>query len=140
MFEGTVTVRFSAGHRLLKHGGKCRYPHGHSYRVEIGLRAVEIGQHDWIEDFGQAKDIARRVIEESFDHAFILDSRDTELIEALKRVDPVKLHILDKRAPTAERIAQELHNLLKEELPSIFRVDVWETELQRGSFVEGDGA
>ena len=138
MFEGTVTVRFSAGHRLLHHGGKCRYPHGHSYRVEITLRAAEIGQEDWIEDFGRAKDIAGKLITETVDHAFILDSRDTELIGALKQVHPVRLHILDEKAPTAERIAEDLHHLLKQSLPNIYRIDVWETDLQRGSFIESD--
>jgi 6-pyruvoyltetrahydropterin/6-carboxytetrahydropterin synthase len=39
--QRTATVRkcftFDAAHQLPNHGGKCRHPHGHTYKVEVAL-------------------------------------------------------------------------------------------------------
>lgn len=135
MFEATIFSRFSAGHRLLNHAGKCRFPHGHSYGVEVSVKATNIGDTDWIEDFSVLKDVTRRIIEDHLDHAFILDSRDTSLIQALEGIEPVKLYILEQKAPTAERIAEALLHLIQEEVPIVCRVRVWETEVQNAAFI-----
>jgi 6-pyruvoyltetrahydropterin/6-carboxytetrahydropterin synthase len=34
----TKSFRFEAAHHLPGHRGKCAYPHGHSYRLEVSLR------------------------------------------------------------------------------------------------------
>jgi len=130
MFRARVRLRFSAGHRLLSHPGKCRFPHGHSYAVELVLVADTLDTADWIEDFDAVKAQARVVIERHFDHAFIVDSRDTDLIRALESVEPTRLYILDGREPTAERIAEELFGLLAADISPLCAVRVWETEMQ----------
>lgn len=127
-------MRFSAGHRLPQHGGKCQYPHGHTYEADLFLESAQLTDEDWIVDFDIAKAAAREVLEEHFDHAFIVDSRDTELIAALRQVEPVKLYVLEERAPTAERIAEELYRLLRDRIPELVTVRVWETEQQYGEF------
>lgn len=137
MIEAQIRGRFSAGHRILGHQGKCRFPHGHSYQVEVVVRADTLGDSDWIEDFGRMKAVLHDVVEEHFDHAFILDSRDVALIGALSRVEPSKIYVLHDRAPTAERIAEELFSLLAPSIPSLVMVRIWETEQQYASFAAG---
>ncbi len=94
------------------------------------LAAANLGATDWIEDFDSIKAHARSVIEHHFDHAFILDSRDTDLIAALRNVEPCRLYLLDEKAPTAERIAEELFGLLLPGIASLRTVRIWETEVQ----------
>lgn len=137
MFEASVRVAFSAGHRLMNHAGKCRFPHGHSYEVEIVLAAGDLTPLDWIEDFGIIKAHAREILEETVDHAFIVDSRDRDLIDALQKVDPVKLYVLDEAAPTAERIAEELFSLFKQKLRDVTSIRVWETQQQSCAYFSG---
>jgi 6-pyruvoyltetrahydropterin/6-carboxytetrahydropterin synthase len=133
-YHACVQVRFAAGHRLMHHGGKCQYPHGHSYRAEIFLGADDLPQEDWIVDFGEVKMIAREVLDEHLDHAFILDSRDVELLQALRAVEPTKIYVLENRAPTAERIAEELYRLLSPRIHSLRAVRVWESAQQYGEY------
>ncbi len=133
-FTATVRLRFSAGHRLAAHSGKCRFPHGHSYLAELVVAADSVSACDWIEDFDVLKSHARTIIERHFDHAFIVDSRDTELIAALEGVEPCKLYVLEEKAPTAERIAEELFSLLSPGIEPLCAVRIWETELQHAEY------
>lgn len=134
MYRATVRVRFSAGHRLPGHSGKCRRPHGHSYAAEVTLASSELTSRDWIDDFDAVKNAVKGVIGKHFDHAFIVDSRDNELIDALGAVDDQKIYVLDGRAPTAERIAEELFRLLSADLTELFAVRLWETADQYAEY------
>ena len=45
-------IRFSAGHRLYGHGGKCEYFHGHNYVAEFYVSSSE----DEVDDVGRIID------------------------------------------------------------------------------------
>ena len=48
---GDRPIRFSAGHRLLHHDGKCSRPHGHNYEVTVRV-AGDLGAEGWVVDKG----------------------------------------------------------------------------------------
>jgi 6-pyruvoyltetrahydropterin/6-carboxytetrahydropterin synthase len=130
----TRSVEFDAGHRVPSHGGRCRYPHGHRYRVEISVRGqltLTGPEQAMVADFGMLKDCLHQVTDR-LDHAFLVWDHDDELREVLKgrgwRVVELPM------PPTAEALAELLFEGV---LPLIVsrwsgrveleRVTVWET-------------
>lgn len=74
----TKRFTFEAGHRLSNHDGKCRRPHGHSYKLEItldgdiDLRPIASG--GMVVDFGRLSDLVKQLVVEPLDHRFLLST------------------------------------------------------------------
>ena len=64
-----------SGHILSKHPGKCRFPHGHSRRVEVVLAADTLDANDMVCDFKAVK-LALQTFLESWDHALAVNTDD----------------------------------------------------------------
>lgn len=124
----TCTRKFGidCGHRVLGHKGKCRYPHGHRYTVEVTVEAPELDNLGMVMDFGDIKEQLGRVLD-SYDHGFIVYEKDRQLIDALGGLDDVRLCVVEVN-PTAENLAQlwaeEMQDVCK---VTIQKVKVWET-------------
>ncbi len=115
---------FHAAHRIWQHREKCRFLHGHSYRVKI--KAVgELDRWGMVADFSDVKAIV-----DELDHCVILHRRDP--LAKVLRAQGQTLFLLD-RNPTAENLALLIGQRLVEEL-SLQRaeVEVFETETQSG--------
>jgi len=95
---------FDAGHRLLSHPELCRHLHGHTYRLEVVVRAQELDECGMVCDFKALSQVVKRVLA-SFDHATILAERDP-LVAAL-RASGERLVLLPEE-PTAEVLARHL--------------------------------
>jgi 6-pyruvoyltetrahydropterin/6-carboxytetrahydropterin synthase len=134
-FEIRGEAAFCAGHRLLDYGGKCASPHGHNYRAEVVVAADQLDRLDMLDDFGLIKTTLKQWINENWDHAFLVNSRDRELIEALKTVSASRVCEFAEANPTAETLAATLFKAMDARLTSkVIRVTVWETSLQWASF------
>ena len=64
-----------SGHILSKHPGKCRFPHGHSRRVEVVLAADFLDANDMVCDFKAVK-LALQSYLDSWDHALAINTDD----------------------------------------------------------------
>jgi 6-pyruvoyltetrahydropterin/6-carboxytetrahydropterin synthase len=123
----TITKRleFDAGHRLLKHSGKCRNYHGHRYAVEVTLMGkLEDGM---VLDFGWVKEKLGNWIDTFLDHGMILQSGDPLL--PILNGEGLKVYELDV-PPTAENIAAELFRQAELMVPSdvsVANLRVYET-------------
>lgn len=134
-YQIRVELDFSAGHRLLEHDGKCLYPHGHNYRVEIWLASQSLTRMGFVMDFTELKQRVNSWIEDNWDHAFLLNSNDQELLGALKGVQGSRLYIFDDMNPSAEVMARELYFRTKDLCgtePSAVRV--WESPTQYAEY------
>jgi len=69
------TFEIESGHILSKHPGKCRFPHGHSRRVEVVLAAEALDACDMVCDFKAVK-LALQAFLDSWDHALALNTDD----------------------------------------------------------------
>ena len=58
-FRICKTFEIESGHMLSKHGGKCRFPHGHSRRIEVVLVADQLNAADMVCDFKALKMASR---------------------------------------------------------------------------------
>jgi len=125
-------IKFCAGHRLYKHGGKCEFFHGHNYIADFHITGSEVDEVGRVIDFAELKRLFKGWIDEHWDHAFLLNENDQNGIEALKQVVPCKLYIMPTN-PTAEGMATYLletvcPKLLEGTGVSATKVAIWETE------------
>lgn len=73
--------RWEGAHRLPWHEGGCQNLHGHSYVLWVELEGQPDGRGMLI-DFKVIKHIVKDLIED-WDHATLVDKKDTKLVEAL---------------------------------------------------------
>lgn len=67
------TFRFEAAHHLPNHAGKCREPHGHSYRVVVYVEGKVNDQtgestEGMVLDFDTIKEVWEQYLKPSLDH------------------------------------------------------------------------
>jgi 6-pyruvoyltetrahydropterin/6-carboxytetrahydropterin synthase len=124
MFTVTKRIEFCYGHRLLDYEGICRHPHGHNAVAEIEVGRERLDARNMVVDFNEIKQLVKRWIDRELDHKMIL-RRDDPLARSLEALgEPV--YLLDSN-PTAERIAQLLFDVAREQGLPVVRVTLWET-------------
>ncbi|QGJ69963.1 Queuosine biosynthesis protein QueD [Planctomycetales bacterium 10988] len=125
-------IRFCAGHRLLRHGGKCENLHGHNYIADFYVSGEKTDDVGRIVDFSELKRLLKGWLDEHWDHAFLLAEEDDMAIKAIRSVEPHRLYLMPYN-PTAENMARYL---LEEVCPDLLegtggkaiRVGIWESE------------
>ena len=125
-------IAFCAGHRVLRHEGKCAHLHGHNYVAILHAGADALDHLGRVVDFSDLKHKIGGWIDEHWDHGFILYREDEEAIRALSSLQPQKLYLMDSN-PTVENIALHLLCCVAPRLMAgtdvrIVRVQLWETE------------
>lgn len=91
---------------LSKHSERCRYPHGHTRRIEVVVNSERLDANDMVLDFKALK-LALSEYIERLDHAMAVNSNDP-LFESIKAVHPESLIVFDGQDPTTEVIAKDL--------------------------------
>lgn len=103
----TKAYTFSAGHYLtcvpVTH--KCRRPHGHTYTVEVELRAENL-RNCMVRDYGELAQL-NDYLQSALDHQMLNDALPFE--------------------PTAERIAEHIYSLCASWWPETSAVRVMES-------------
>lgn len=114
----TKELEISSAHKLCKYEGKCKNVHGHNYKVQATLK---INDSDFREngmgiDFGEIK-LALKELDEKYDHTYLNDIEPFNQCETdTKRFNP-----------TAENMARVFYEFLKEKLPQLYSVTIYET-------------
>ncbi|MBL8047178.1 MAG: 6-carboxytetrahydropterin synthase [Chthonomonas sp.] len=102
---------------LHKHREACRFPHGHTRRIEVVVASETLDANDMVVDFKALKLALGEAINR-FDHRMAIH-RDDPLREAMAAVHPDSLIVFD-RDPTTEVIAEELFRQAAEVLAQGF--------------------
>jgi len=128
MISVTRKLEFDAGHRLLKHEGKCRHIHGHRYVAEVSCVAPDLDAVGRVIDFSKIKEIVGGWLDEHWDHGFLAQEGDP--IVAWLKANQMK-HWELTGAPTAENLSHVLFwaasNLLGTHGIEVVRVRLYET-------------
>lgn len=128
-------VRFSAGHRILGYSGKCLSPHGHSYRAQLCLEGDALDRLGLLTDFGDVKASMRAWIGANWDHAFLVNSRDKAMIDALESVSESRVYQFEDANPTAENMARALCLAMRRQFGALVRsATIWETSEQHAVY------
>ena len=130
-----------SGHQISKHPEKCRFPHGHSRRIEVVLEADQLDKQDMVCDFAVIKAAAKEVVE-AFDHALCLNTRDP-MYATFKKAYGAQVIGFPGEDPTTEVVARTLFAHIRANLAAqarrpdqryplrrgvkLVRVRVWET-------------
>lgn len=101
-----VAFDFEAAHKLPHHPGKCKELHGHSYHLVVSVDRPVSLESGMAIDFGDLKKIVRAEVVDRLDHTYVNDKIDN---------------------PTAEVMAAWIWNALREPLPGLAEVELWET-------------
>jgi 6-pyruvoyltetrahydropterin/6-carboxytetrahydropterin synthase len=97
---------FEAAHRLPHHAGKCRELHGHSYHLVVTVDRPVVPESGMAIDFADLKKIVRESVVDPLDHTYVNDRIDN---------------------PTAEVMARWMWDALREALPGLAEIELWET-------------
>jgi len=125
MHEVEVRVRWRIGHRLMNYDGACKNCHGEGV-TGIFVFAGEITRKDDILlDFGKVKKEIKDWVNANWDHAMVLNEKDTDFIEFLKSKNQ-KVFVLSSN-PTSEKMAEYLYKLFKQRGYPIKKVGIVES-------------
>jgi 6-pyruvoyltetrahydropterin/6-carboxytetrahydropterin synthase len=97
---------FESAHFIYNHPGKCRNLHGHSYKLFVNLEGTPDAETGMIIDFDDLSKIVNDKVIARLDHRFLND------------LIPLS---------TAENISRWIWAELKPALPSLCRIEVFET-------------
>jgi 6-pyruvoyltetrahydropterin/6-carboxytetrahydropterin synthase len=113
-FRISKIFEIESGHLLTKHPDKCRFPHGHSRRVEIVLAADALDTNDMVCDFKAVK-AALKPFLDAWDHAFCLNTDDPQFAY-FKKTYGDQIVPFAKKDPTSEVMAKTIFDELKRRL------------------------
>jgi 6-pyruvoyltetrahydropterin/6-carboxytetrahydropterin synthase len=150
-FRIAKTFEVEYGHRLSKHPEKCRFPHGHSLRIEVVARGRELDGNDMVCDYKALKILVKDLVDR-LDHAMALNTSDPK-IDTLRHIGERVLLFTDQD-PTTEVVARWLYQEMAARLEpgvevttpggtvhrippglELERVRVWETSTSWAEYV-----
>lgn len=109
MYRICKRFEFPAAHVLSKHPGRCRFPHGHTYVVEVTMACDGLDENDMVCDLHALKAVVGAYLDR-LDHAVLLNSADEQSCQALGGERAV---IFDCRDPSSEVLAHDIFEHVK---------------------------
>ena len=135
MYADRIELIFDAGHRLLKYKGKCESPHGHTFKAEIMLSSEKLDDMGFVVDFVELRDEVGKWIDENWDHAFLVNEQDEELLRALDLLKEKKVFVFRGENPTAEVMAKYLYDYVEKLYGDLVsKVRIWESPNQYAEY------
>lgn len=136
MYVASVEVTFDAAHRLLGYPGKCASAHGHTFRAQVVVATEELDRLGLTLDFRALKAGLKAWVDRHWDHAFLANDQDAQMVAALRSVPECKLYLFRGVNPSAEAIARELFDEARRQFGAVVqRVRLWETPTQYAEYV-----
>ena len=108
------TFEIENGHMLAKHPDKCRFPHGHTRKVEFILEADALDDHDMVCDFKAVRETMEEFLER-YDHALCVNTADPKYAD-LKAAYGDRVIGFQNVDPTTEVMAKTLHDYFEQRL------------------------
>jgi 6-pyruvoyltetrahydropterin/6-carboxytetrahydropterin synthase len=108
------TIDIESGHMLSKHPDKCRYPHGHTRKIELLLEAEELDGNDMVCDFKLVEAIIADYLE-TLDHALCVNTLDTAYGQ-LRALYGDRIVPFEHEDPTTEVMARVVFQVFSERL------------------------
>ncbi|NUM32963.1 MAG: 6-carboxytetrahydropterin synthase [Candidatus Brocadiae bacterium] len=143
-------IEIESGHMLSKHPANCKFPHGHSRKIEILLEADTLDKNDMVCDFAILKELMKNFLN-NFDHALCINTSDP-MYDTLKKAYGERIIGFEKQDPTTEVVAKLIFDKIKENLDAyckhpkisfpiatsvrLKRVRVWETSTSWAEYEE----
>lgn len=104
MFRICKTIEVENGHMLSLHPDKCRFPHGHTRKVEFILEAADLDAHGMVCDFKIVKEAVGDYLD-TFDHALCMNTADP-MYGQMKAAYGERVIGFENTEPTTEVLAK----------------------------------
>ncbi len=118
MYEIKTQMYFSAAHHLLNYEGECENQHGHNWLVEAYVQGTQLDKSNILIDFKVLKKHLKTVLD-------LLDHKDINELPDFKGI-----------SPSSETLAKYIYEKMKEQIPQINKISVWETSTSCASYYE----
>lgn len=115
MYKLKTQHRIYASHKLKDQGGKCTRLHGHQYEVILEIRRNELDYRNMVYDTHELNVI--------FDEYIGCDHMDLN-------------SFMDEENPTMEFMSEYFYNGLKEKIPDLYSVTIFETPEASVTFIK----
>ena len=113
-FRICKSFEIESGHMLSKHPDKCRFPHGHTRKVEFILEAPSLDANDMVCDFKVVKETMEEFLDQ-YDHAMCLNTDDPKYAD-LKAAFGERIIGFDRVDPTTEILAKMIYEHFRQRL------------------------
>lgn len=113
-FRICKTFEIENGHMLSKHPDKCRFPHGHTRKVEFVLEADALDANDMVCDFKVVKETMEEFLD-TLDHAMCVNTDDPKF-DDLRATYGDRIIAFEKLDPTTEVMARAVHDFFRQRL------------------------
>ena len=101
------------------------------------LSSAALDDMGFVLDFTELKAEVGKWVTEHWDHGFLLNDRDQELLTALKSLTRSKIFLFSDENPTAEVMAKRLFGVVSERYGSLVsKVRIWESPSQYAEYFE----
>ena len=143
-------LEIETAHILSKHPDHCKFPHGHSRKIEFVLESDQLDESEMVCDFKIIKSTMQALMRR-FDHAMCVNSKDKNF-GVFKAIYGDHVVHFDSEDPTTEVMARVIFNHFKEQLRKyveqpavgyplrnivrIVKVRVWETSSSWAEYSE----
>lgn len=114
MFRICKIFEIESGHILSRHPDNCRFPHGHSRRVEVILEAGGLDGNGMVCDFKAVNEAAGDYLA-SFDHALCVNTSDP-MFASLRSAYGERVIAFEDTEPTTEVIARQFFQEIRKRL------------------------
>ena len=118
MFELKAQMYFSAAHHLLNYDGECENQHGHNWLVEAFVRGTELDKSNILIDYKVLTKHLKSVLD-------LLDHKDINELPDFKGI-----------SPSSEVLSKYIYEKMKEVVPQISKISIWETATSCASYFE----
>jgi 6-pyruvoyltetrahydropterin/6-carboxytetrahydropterin synthase len=108
------TFEIESGHMLSKHPDKCRFPHGHTRKVEFVLEAEKLDENEMVCDFKVLKEAMSEFLAK-WDHALAMNTKDPKF-DTFKEAYGERIIAFEGRDPTTEVMARTLFEVCEQRL------------------------
>lgn len=108
------TFEVESGHILSQHPGRCRFPHGHTRRVEIVLEADDVDANGMVCDFGALKESIASLVD-AFDHSICMNTADP-MFGVLRQAYGERVLGFEDQDPTSEVLVRFFHDQVRSRL------------------------
>jgi 6-pyruvoyltetrahydropterin/6-carboxytetrahydropterin synthase len=112
MYRICKAFEVESGHMLSKHPDRCRFPHGHSRRIEVVIASEALDEHDMVCDFAALKLTVKEAVDR-FDHSMAVNSEDP-VLGAMRAIPALgeRLVVFPGKDPTTEVLAKSIYDQL----------------------------
>jgi 6-pyruvoyltetrahydropterin/6-carboxytetrahydropterin synthase len=108
------TIEIESGHMLSKHPDKCKFPHGHTRKVEFVLEADELDQNEMVCDFKVLKQVMSDFLD-TWDHSLAINTKDP-MFKTLRDAYGDRIIPFENRDPTTESMVRVLFDICRSRL------------------------